>query len=102
MSIRFACPACKTAYTVNDRDAGKKSECKTCGQRLQVPAPQRAKTVLGEALPIDRQQTVAASESATQQPKGDEPAPDDAPAPGTSFGYVPPIPKSPRLPKPVV
>jgi transcription elongation factor Elf1 len=51
MSIRFACPVCKTDYTVNDRDAGKKAECKTCGQRLQVPPSQRAKTVLGEVLP---------------------------------------------------
>ncbi|WP_157369818.1 MJ0042-type zinc finger domain-containing protein [Zavarzinella formosa] len=39
MSIVFACPTCKTQYTVNDQDAGKKSNCKKCGQRLQVPAP---------------------------------------------------------------
>ena len=51
MAIRFACPACETAYTVNDRDAGKKADCKKCGQRLQVPSPPRLKTVLGEVLP---------------------------------------------------
>jgi hypothetical protein len=51
MSIYFACPVCKTAYTVADRDAGKKSDCKACGQRLQVPSPKRLKTVLGEELP---------------------------------------------------
>jgi len=48
MSIQFNCPICKTSYTVGDQDAGKKSACKTCGQRLQVPAPIVQKTILGE------------------------------------------------------
>ena len=52
MSITFACPQCKTEYTVNDLDAGKKSDCKACGQRIEVPKPtQRLKTRLGEVLP---------------------------------------------------
>jgi HJR/Mrr/RecB family endonuclease len=51
MAIIFACPVCKTSYTVIDADAGKKSDCKRCGQRLQVPAPPRAKTILGEIVP---------------------------------------------------
>lgn len=53
MSIRFACPMCKTSYSVDDADAGKKSDCKKCGQRLQVPEPPRSRstTVLGESLP---------------------------------------------------
>jgi transcription elongation factor Elf1 len=51
MAIRFACPVCKTPYTVDDRDAGKKADCKKCGQRLQVPSPPRLKTVLGEVIP---------------------------------------------------
>lgn len=50
MSIRFACPVCKTTYTVNEKNAGQKADCKKCGQRLEVPAPLRAKTVLGEVL----------------------------------------------------
>lgn len=51
MPIRFACPECKTTYTANDRDAGKKSDCKVCGQRLEVPKPvERSKTVLGEVI----------------------------------------------------
>lgn len=51
MAIRFACPVCKTEYTVNDREAGEKSECKVCGQRLEVPKPpQRLKTILGEVI----------------------------------------------------
>jgi predicted Zn finger-like uncharacterized protein len=36
MAIRFACPVCKTAYTVNDKNAGQKTDCTKCGQRLQV------------------------------------------------------------------
>jgi hypothetical protein len=52
MSIRFVCPKCGQNYTVNDRDAGKKSDCKMCGQRLQVPALKaRTKTVIGELVP---------------------------------------------------
>src|SRR6476661_8050482 len=54
VAIHFACPECKTPYTVNDRDAGKKSDCKQCGQRLEVPKPpERLRTVLGETLPTD-------------------------------------------------
>lgn len=51
MSIHFICPVCKAKHTSNDQDAGKKSDCKKCGQRLQVPTPQRAKTILGEESP---------------------------------------------------
>jgi len=51
VSIHFACPVCKTSYTVNDRNAGKKSECKRCGQRLQVPASRTMQTILEEELP---------------------------------------------------
>ena len=50
MAITFACPICNTVYTVADADAGKKDQCKKCGQRLQVPAPPRAKTILGEIV----------------------------------------------------
>jgi hypothetical protein len=37
MPIRFACPQCQAAYRVNDRCAGRATECKVCGRRLQVP-----------------------------------------------------------------
>ncbi len=46
--ISYSCPVCKSPYSVPDADAGKKSECSKCGQRIQVPAPRRNKTVLGE------------------------------------------------------
>jgi hypothetical protein len=52
VSIRFTCPICKTAYTVNDRNAGQKAECKVCGQRLQVPTP-AAKTQTVVGVPVE-------------------------------------------------
>jgi hypothetical protein len=51
MSIRFSCPSCNSIYTVGVEHAGRKSECKSCGQRLEVPAPQTPRTVLGEITP---------------------------------------------------
>jgi predicted Zn finger-like uncharacterized protein len=50
MAIQFSCPSCHTPYTVDDKNAGKKSNCAKCGQRIQVPAPVRNKTVLGESV----------------------------------------------------
>jgi len=47
MSISFTCPSCQSQYTVNNDDAGKKSNCKKCGQRLQVPAPPKATIQFG-------------------------------------------------------
>src|SRR5262249_31906966 len=53
MPIHFACSVCKATYTVNNRNAGQKADCKVCGQRLQVPAPKRLKTVLVEEVPFE-------------------------------------------------
>jgi transcription elongation factor Elf1 len=86
--IRFACPKCQTAYTAHDRDAGKKSECKTCGQRLEVPAPLRSKTVLGQILPETR---------------GPIPVPSSPPIPvGRLEPTAEPIPLQPSSPAPAV
>jgi hypothetical protein len=49
--IRFACPACAKTLKVPDHSAGKKGPCPHCGQRLQVPATARNKTVLGQTPP---------------------------------------------------
>jgi hypothetical protein len=76
VAIKFACPICKTPYTVNDRDAGKKADCKVCGQRLQVPASARRKTVLGEELADDY--------PAAAPPPADDPPPAD-PSPAESY-----------------
>jgi hypothetical protein len=101
VAIRFACPKCKTPYTVNDRDAGKKSECKVCGQRLQVPAPVRAKTVLGEVIPAHRSPPIVPPPRPAKPPKVEQPEPEDEPPPA-HIGYLPPIPRSDYLPKPVL
>jgi uncharacterized paraquat-inducible protein A len=52
MSIRFSCPSCQSIYTVVSEHAGKRTECKVCGQRLEVPTPRQASTVLGEVVPV--------------------------------------------------
>jgi predicted Zn finger-like uncharacterized protein len=75
MAIRFTCPACKSTYAVNDRLAGKKAECKACGQRLQVPPqPPRAMTVLGELVP-------PAPPTPATAPEPDQPDPTPVPLP---------------------
>jgi hypothetical protein len=38
MSIRFACPVCRTVAEVPDSSAGARSYCPACGLQLQVPA----------------------------------------------------------------
>jgi ubiquitin-protein ligase len=37
--IRFSCPGGGRKFNVPDNYAGKKAECKTCGQRIMVPEP---------------------------------------------------------------
>lgn len=37
MSIRFTCPSCQTAYTVDDKNAGKKAKCAKCGETIDIP-----------------------------------------------------------------
>src|SRR5688572_23583014 len=52
MPLRFACPSCKTHYAVRTRDAGRKAECRVCGQRVEVPSAPRKRTVLGVVGPV--------------------------------------------------
>jgi len=44
MSIRFACPSCGKKYKVDQSQAGRKSKCRKCGHRLQVPRPEGSGT----------------------------------------------------------
>jgi predicted Zn finger-like uncharacterized protein len=113
VSIHFACPSCKTTYTVDDKHAGKKSNCAKCGQRLQVPTrvPARNKTVLGDYLPVARHATPIEPHetepiplSPRRQAKEDDGSA-DTPAAGDDvpfYGYCPPIPKSRNWLLPVV
>jgi DNA-directed RNA polymerase subunit RPC12/RpoP len=48
--IRFACPTCKKVLQAESQQAGQKVACPGCGQRLQIPAPPRNKTVLGSLV----------------------------------------------------
>jgi hypothetical protein len=53
LTIHFSCPRCHTPQQAPDGNAGVKTTCPTCGQRLQVPEPSRptSKTVLGKLTP---------------------------------------------------
>lgn len=64
MSIRFSCPSCKSIFTVSVAEAGTKTECNVCGQRIKIPAPQKQHTVLGEIVP-NIEPTVLASPAST-------------------------------------
>jgi ribosomal protein S27E len=46
--IRISCPRCKQVMVCKDREAGNKLHCPKCGQRLQLPIPPKAKTVLAK------------------------------------------------------
>jgi hypothetical protein len=37
MSITFTCPACSRRFTLDDRLAGKRGQCKSCGAAIRVP-----------------------------------------------------------------
>lgn len=37
MSITFTCPACLRRFTLDDRLAGKRGKCKSCGAEIRVP-----------------------------------------------------------------
>lgn len=51
--IRFLCPTCKAIMEAPIERAGNKINCLKCGQRMQVPPAERAKTILSPALGID-------------------------------------------------
>lgn len=38
MGINFACPACSRRFTLDDRLAGKRGKCKSCGTEIRVPS----------------------------------------------------------------
>jgi len=41
--IRFACPQCNSTFNVEDKAAGKKTECAKCGTAFSVPSPTASK-----------------------------------------------------------
>lgn len=67
--IRFACPACRKELRVADTQAGTKTSCPYCGQRLQVPRP-RTQTVLGDLLPDESRPRPSAQGSSDRSAAG--------------------------------
>jgi S1-C subfamily serine protease len=80
--IRFGCPVCKTVLQAPEGQAGSKVGCARCGQRLQVPARPRDKTILGTFLPAGSG-TPSAAPGEGAQPAGALPPPPQAPPPGS-------------------
>ncbi len=70
MPIRFACPICQTSYTVDDSHAGRKGECKKCGQRLQIPTPQSsAQALANEQAPVKPPPLPVRKSTVSQKPR---------------------------------
>jgi hypothetical protein len=44
MSITFTCSSCNRSFTVDDRLAGKRGKCKSCGSLMKIPEPVAAAT----------------------------------------------------------
>jgi S1-C subfamily serine protease len=49
--IRFECPVCKQVYELPESQGGQKINCRKCQQRIQVPVPNRARTIMATELP---------------------------------------------------
>lgn len=68
--IRFVCPTCKDVMVAPVSQAGKKANCPKCGQRLQIPPPERSKTILAASLGVeDDEQTSGQPASGNSGPQ---------------------------------
>jgi ribosomal protein S27E len=69
MSIQVGCEGCGKIYTVDDRFAGKKAKCKTCGAVMTVPGgspkPAAARTSSSVAGPARKTSSSAAARPAS-------------------------------------
>ena len=54
--IQFLCPTCKAVMEAPVHRAGDKISCRKCGQRLQIPPPERSKTILAPRVCVDSDQ----------------------------------------------
>src|SRR5436309_15044575 len=52
MSIKVGCISCGKIYQVDDRFAGKKAKCKTCGAVLEVPIPGKSTAKVTAGAPM--------------------------------------------------
>lgn len=62
--LRFLCPTCNAVMDAPLAQAGHKINCLKCGQRLQIPPPERAKTVLARGLGVHGDGTAPPSPAA--------------------------------------
>ena len=82
--LRFLCPTCQAVMEAPIERAGKKIHCLKCGQRIQIPPPEHAKTILATPLgvqedpPID---LVSAPEPTFDPVSAPEPIPTAIPSP---------------------
>src|SRR4051812_37257966 len=73
--IQFECPTCKEKLSAPIDQAGSKINCSNCGQRLQIPPPDRTKTVLAAGLGVSDDPTPSRSAMAAKpQPAESQPA----------------------------
>lgn len=78
MRIRFACPSCGAAGTVDAASAGKSARCKQCGGRFTIPGPEQPRA---DVYPLDEpDQDVSRTPEPAGEPsstfvasRGDEP-----------------------------
>jgi transcription elongation factor Elf1 len=70
--LKFSCPTCQTVYKASLDKAGKKTNCRRCGQRLEIPVPERNKTILAPLVEAPSQQESMASAPASPSPVSQE------------------------------
>jgi len=95
--IRFLCPTCKAVMDAPVAQAGSKTNCLKCGQRLQVPPPERAKTVLAPSLGVDNDQPNTDIAAGTPPSNPAPPAPPPLP-PDFQFPTAAHAPAAPTAP----
>ena len=59
MSISFTCPGCQSAYTVDDANAGRVTDCPECG--IEVTIPNKTREPVPSSSAVDRRKTTAAN-----------------------------------------
>ena len=102
--IRFACPQCQKGFQVDDKAAGKKTKCPTCGAAFSVPTAQQS-PMPSPVAPLRAPKGIAAStETSDEYGPASEPAAhkqddfwDTLPAPNTQVSTPMPSRLAPTL-----
>ena len=87
--IAFACPSCSTAMQLPAQSAGTELACIKCGQRLQVPSPNRAIPAQPLAYPQPNLPELSKAESAfTNLEAADQRQPSELGRPHSGLGIA--------------